>query len=213
MSERIPYNETELVRLLAEGSEYAFTQLFNRYQAGVYKIALQFVKSPALAEEVVQETFLKIWEKREALKSVLRFEAYVHTMARNQVFDNFKDVARATVAEQEYAQQRAAGAATDNTDYLVREGQYAHLLQSVISQLPPYQKQVFELAKLEGLSHETIARQLNLSPLSVKTYMKEALRAVRQKLKIHNLFAPFMLVLAAAGSVFGVVQAVDKLLL
>lgn len=186
------YNERKLVELLAEGSEYAFTRVFDRYRPRVLGTALRFLKSQELAEEVVQEVFLKLWLRREDLKGVLNFEGYLFTMARNQIFDCLKGLAREAAAKTQlsYGLENL-----DDSSNALLEEQYGELLNNVVNQLPPQQKQIFRLAKMEGLSHQAIAERLHISRLTVKTHMAKALQTIRHNLKQHLITFVYLPVL------------------
>lgn len=170
------------LNLLAQGSEYAFTQLFDHYRARIFSVALRFLKSRELAEEVVQEVFLKVWARRDEMVKVLNFEGYLFTMTRNEVFDRIKDIAKETTAKREFAYGIRQ---VNDADHSLIEKQYEDLLQDAVDQLPPQQKQIFQLAKTEGLSHQAIAEQLDISRLTVKTHMAKALQTIRQSLHHH----------------------------
>jgi RNA polymerase sigma-70 factor (ECF subfamily) len=182
MSAHKPYDEKEVLELLGQGSEYAFTQLFDHYNGQILNAALRFLKSRELAEEVVQEVFLKVWVKREEMVKAVNFEGYLFTMARNQVFDGIKLLAKETTTKKEFA--RGVGQ-VGGTDHPLIEKQYQELLLEAVDLLPPQQKQIFNLAKIEGLSHQAIAEQLHISRLTVKTHMAKALQSIRQKLQRH----------------------------
>lgn len=177
-----PAEERRILELLAQGNAFAFTLLFDHYRGRVYAVALKFLKSPEPAEEIVQEVFLKVWAKRQDVLNVANFEAYLFTMARNVVFDFLKDLAREAVKKKDLNSilREVAGA-----DQSIIEDQYAKLLQDVVSQLPPQQKQIFRLARIEGLSHQAIAEQLQISRLTVKAHMAKALQTIRQNLQHH----------------------------
>ena len=83
-------NETTLLRDVAEGDGKAFRLLFERYWRSVYGVALAFTKSPGLAEEMVQDIFLRIWLKREKLSDVEKFDDYLFIVARNHIFNKLK---------------------------------------------------------------------------------------------------------------------------
>jgi len=177
-----PYDEKTDLDLLAQGNEYAFTRLFDHYRGRIFGVALKFLKSRVLAEEIVQEVFLKVWMKREDLAKTDNFEGYLFTMARNQVFDGIKLIAKEATTKIELARgvQQVSG-----TDHPLIEKQYQELLLKAVDLLPPQQKQVFNLAKIEGLSHQAIAEQLHISRLTVKTHMAKALQSIRQNLERH----------------------------
>lgn len=177
-----PGDEKRALELLAKGDEFAFTSLFDYYRGRIYGVALRFLKSRELAEEVVQEVFLKVWSRRQDLPRVHNFEAYLFTIARNLVFDMLKEMAHDTVQITELLKTIPIGTPAD--EHLVEE-QYRELLTEAVRQLPPQQKQIFRLARIEGLSHQAIAEQLQISKLTVKTHMAKALQTIRQNLQHH----------------------------
>lgn len=177
-----PYDEKKILELLAQGSEYAFAELFDHYRARIFSVARRFLKSREMAEEVVQEVFLKVWMRREDLVRISYFEGYLFTMARNRIFDGIKDMAEETAAKREFAHRIQH---VNGTDDPVTEKQYEELLREAVNQLPPQQKQIFRLAKMEGLSHQAIAEQLDISRLTVKTHMAKALQTIRHNLRHH----------------------------
>jgi RNA polymerase sigma-70 factor (ECF subfamily) len=79
LSDYIHHNEAELVERVALGDEYAFKLVFNHYWPRVYSVALIFAKSPEVAEDAAQEVFANLWIKKELLKEVKEFKAYLLT--------------------------------------------------------------------------------------------------------------------------------------
>lgn len=189
------YNERELLEQLKSGSEHAFTRLFDNYRGTVYGVALKFLKSPALAEEIVQDVFMKLWLKRAEMVAVKQLDAYLFIMARNFIFDRIKKMAYEAAAQTSLTKPEPS---VDDTEYLVRQHQCEQLLQQAIDQLPPQQKQVYYYAKVLGLSHETIAEKMRLSKHTVKKHMAMALQAIKKHLdSCLNYFpwVPFVLTL------------------
>lgn len=173
------YNEYELLEQLKAGSEKAFTQIFDHFRGTVYGVALKILKSPVLAEETVQDVFLKLWLKRAELGAVKRLDAYLFVMARNFIFDRIKKMSYETGAQTSLVNHTSS---VDDTEYLVRQHQCQQLLQEAIDRLPPQQRQVYHFAKTEGLSHEMIAEKMQLSTHTVKKHMAMALQAIRKYL-------------------------------
>ena len=151
------YDEYELLQHLKQGSEFAFTQIFNRYRSRIYSVALTYLKSSALAEEIVQDVFLKIWLKRTELEHILRFDAYLITMAKNLVFDRLKKIAYEVDAQTILKEQDHF---INDAEYRVREHQCRQLVEEAMNLLPPQQKIIYHLARTEGLSHEQIAEKM-----------------------------------------------------
>jgi len=173
------HNENELLFQLQNGNEEAFSQLFTQYRATVYNVSFKFLKSSVLAEEVVQDVFLKIWLKRNEMSAIRDFKAYLFIMARNFIFDRMRKMAYETAAQ---AELKKAPFYIDDTEHLVRHHQCEQLLKEAVELLPPQQKQVYYLAKVEGLSHEKIAEKMQISRLTVKAHMARALHNIRRYL-------------------------------
>ena len=167
---------------LKEGSEEAFTQIFDHYQGKIYGVALQFLRSPALAEEIVQDVFLKLWLKRTELPVIRRLDDYLFIMARNLVFDRLKKASYEADALTEFAKDASN---IDDAEYLVRQHQCQQLLQEIIERLPPQQRQVYQMARTGGLSHQKIAEKMQLSRLTIKSHMASALQSIRKYLNTH----------------------------
>lgn len=172
-----------LVTRVSNGDELAFRILFHRYRNKLYRYSLRYVKSSAIAEDILQDTFLKIWEQRQALQPVLNFEAYLFRISRNQIFNEFKKSTHQAAFEQFTLQN-----VSDNrqTEWDVVANNYQEVLQSALDQLPPQRKQIFQLSRLDGLSHEEIAQQLNLSKNTIKVQINKALKSIRESLEINS---------------------------
>ena len=183
------YNEKEVLELLAKGSSQGFAHLFERYRPRIYSVAMRFLKSTELADEVVQDVFVKIWKGREGLVRIHNFEAYLFTMTRNLIFDGLKRLAEEAEAKKDLARSVPYA---EGADHSMIEKQYEELLQEAVDLLPPKQRQVFRLAKVEGLSHQAIAEQLQISKLTVKTHMAKALQTIRQNLQHHIITIGFL---------------------
>jgi RNA polymerase sigma-70 factor (family 1) len=180
MSSTEAYNEPQVLQLLAEGSEYAFTQVFNQYRAKVYGVAMNLLKSQDLSEEIVQEVFLKVWMNRTTLSEIHTLDAWIFTVTRNIIFDIFKKQANERnlhkhIKEQGNERTYAGEDAELNS--------YRRLLEEAVTFLPPQQQRVYQMAKMEGLSHEQIANELQIDRSTVKSHMARALKAIRMHLE------------------------------
>lgn len=181
MTARKPYDERETLCELADGSEQAFVRIFDEYSPKVYRVALKFLDSGEAAEEVVQEVFMDIWLRKEKMTEILNFGAYLNGMVRKQVYDAYR---RKTAFSQVVNELSYRGEQSHNeTETAMQETEYERLLQEAVGQLPGHQREIFRLAREEGLTHEEIASRLNLSRLAVKAHMKRILRFIRARLE------------------------------
>lgn len=179
------YEEATLLALLDENNQYAFQLLFDRYRNRIYRIAMLYVKSPALAEDIVQDVFLKLWFQRKNLAALSSLESWIYTVTKNLTINSLKKLAHEWTAGEKWTRDNIQFENT--TDHKIRNAQYRELLQMAIEKLPAQQQKVYFLSKERGLSYEAIAMQLSLSPFTVKTHMSRALASIRVFLQKHDL--------------------------
>jgi RNA polymerase sigma-70 factor (family 1) len=162
-------NEKELLLHVTLGNESAFRNLFALYHQQLGKYIFQLTENMELAEEVVQDVFLKIWIKREALADVQNFKAYLFVISKNHALNCLKKQAKEWLQEKEL--QRP-----DYTSFIVDENEnpYYNWLDEAIDQLPPQQQKVYLLSRHERLKYAEIAIHLNLSKDTVKKYLQIA---------------------------------------
>lgn len=171
------YEEEKLISLLAQDSEYAFQLLYDRYRNRIYHTAVRYLKSPLLAQEVVQDVFMKLWFERKKLKPNQPIEAWLHIIAKNNLINRLKKIANEWKALNglRFVMEHSV----DRTENKVQENQYNQLLLRAISELPEQQQKVFQLARHEQLTYVQISERLGISPLTVKTHMSRAIGYIK----------------------------------
>lgn len=180
-SEHHIVEQANVLNLLAEGSEYAFQLVFDGYKNRVYNLALTYLKSPVLAEEVVQDTFLKLWFQRQNLAHINSLEAWILTVCKNLTINYLKKIAHEWGAKKDLVPGNEL--TVNSTDFKIRNAEFNHLYQRALDNLPTQQRTIYELARNEGLTYEAIGKKLSISPLTVKTHMARALSSLRLFLK------------------------------
>ena len=184
-------DQSKLLYELSQGNELAFTKLYNEYKNVVFSTALKITKSRMLAEEVVQDVFLKIWQNHENLAEITNIENYLFIISRNHIFDMIKKIARDTslVVDSNYK-----NTSTNNTEDAIKDDQYNVILNQIVDQLPPQQQKIYKMAKWDGLSHQKIGEDLGISTETVKKHMAQALKFVRTKISPYmNMFMTLFL--------------------
>ncbi len=173
------------VKNLKQGDKKAFDDLFKKYSPRLYNFSVKYLKSAEEAEEVVQEVFLYIWDKRDSLKPDHSFNAYIFTIAYNIIRkyfikkskDNaFKDELIFTLLQQE-----------NNLDQTI---DYKFLLEKVeliINSLPNRRKEIFIKRKYDGLSIKQIAEELGISPNTVENQLASAQKQILTELQKEKL--------------------------
>lgn len=170
-------DEHELLAKIAEGDQYAFTVVFNHYKRYVYVSGRRLMHSDELAEEVVQDIFLKIWLVREQLSAVQNFGAYLNRLVRNHSFNVLRQLAQEAKSVVKLASPLA------DVDYSTIESldhrEAARILNEALGHLSPQQRLAYDLCHVSGMKYQDAAAQMNISTETVRTHMKEALKKIR----------------------------------
>jgi RNA polymerase sigma-70 factor (ECF subfamily) len=185
-----PEQETALLlQCVAAGEEKAFEQLFISYKDRVYEIALLYTESAFLAEEILQDIFVQVWQKRAGLPSVSDFSSWIFILTRNRSFNVLRDIARASTNNRLLAQHFPVTGA-EAADARLLSSEAGKLVQEAMERLTPAQRQAFELFKLKGFSREETALQMGISPNTVKVHLLQAMRTIRAFFIEKDLFIP-----------------------
>lgn len=162
---------------LKEGNEDAFIQIYNEYRNKVYSYAFQLSKSDITAEEIVQEVFIRIWQKRDQINVELPFNAYIKKITLNHVLNHLKKVSREKALQEQIYHTIEKSA--NRTEDLLLEKELRQVYLDAIIRLPPQKKLIYQMSRTEELSHEEIAQKLNISKNTVKNHMVEASKFIR----------------------------------
>jgi len=182
----IPFDEKALLLQLQAGSAHAFTQLYQAYAERLYYNILSLVKDGSTAEELVQDIFARIWQKRETAQ-IDNFGAYLFTTSRNRVYDFFRKLDR---DHHLYASIKAAASyeySYIEESLLNREN--VDILQKAIKSLPLQRRRAFELCKLEGRSYKEASEIMGISLSTLKDHMANAREAIRLYVSNHYAIA------------------------
>lgn len=136
-------------------------------------------RSDEVAKEMVQDIFLKIWQNRASLTRIEKPDTYFFTVLYRQVYRHYKKLALQNKLLQLIAESPHFQNITDET-VLAQESK--RLIDEAISKLPKQQQIVFQLSKVEGLSREQIAEQLQISPNTVRNHLADAIRFIKSYL-------------------------------
>ncbi|HEV2830905.1 MAG TPA: sigma-70 family RNA polymerase sigma factor [Hanamia sp.] len=177
------YNEEEIIALIIHGDEAAFAIFFEHYRDKIYSVAYKLTHSTTIAEDVVEDVFLKIWLKRDNLGAIQNFDAYLFTIARNDVYKVLKITAK-NYKVSELTELNQLIAKNNTEDYLM-DKEYSSLLQKAIDRLPQQQKQVYHLIKVQDMKREAVANILQIQPETVKFHLSQAMKNIRSFCMIH----------------------------
>ncbi|MCS3556130.1 MULTISPECIES: RNA polymerase sigma factor [unclassified Sphingobacterium] len=166
--------EKVLLQQLREGSHLAYMLLYNRYKKIIAYKLLRLLKSEELAQDVLQDIFLKIWEKRDYINAEFSFPAFLHRLVRNEV----SDIIRKANQDKRLQQQLLISTPIDYThiEELITRNENIVLLQEALKQLPERQREVFLMHKIEQKSYKEISENLKISPAAINQHVYRAMQ-------------------------------------
>ncbi|MBZ4192152.1 RNA polymerase sigma factor [Niabella beijingensis] len=170
-----------LLERIIRGEESAFRELYDRYHQQIYSIGYYLTRSQTIAEDIVQDVFLKIWNKKEVLQEVQHFEAWLKIIVKNHTLNVLTRVARERLIYKAQSHQPAETLITPGLE----QKEINHLIQKAIDRLPEQQKKAYVLNKQEGFKVAEIASIMNLSIHTVKNHLKAATASVIAFCKNH----------------------------
>lgn len=179
------YSDIELLQLLERGEVRALGEIYDRYRQEVYRYALTLVKIPEIAEDLVQDVFVKIWEIRQRLEIKQSFRSYLFRICHNRAIDINKEIASKhhLVDQLVYHYQIATDTELSFTQEELQR--YDELVEEALSTLTPQRRKVFDMCKKEKKSYEEVARELGISPNTVKAHVSQTLALLRKYVSQH----------------------------
>src|SRR6202022_4127779 len=142
-------DEPSLLLQMAGGDEKAFAKVFHFYRNKIYAYAFHLFDNADMADELVQDVFLKVWLNREKIPHIIRFDAWLFIIARNQVFTSLKRIAKEIAARTQLGEREQAGINNVENQLINKENE--QLLRTAVSRLSPQQKLIFTLSRTQGL--------------------------------------------------------------
>ncbi|WP_157761020.1 RNA polymerase sigma factor [Chitinophaga caeni] len=185
--------DRELLILIAQGDEQAFTSLYWKYSTPLLGNLVKLVKDQLLAEELLQELFTKVWQKRESLQVDKDFKAYLFRMAYHLVVDFYRKLQRDKSLLSHFQEVISGNYSHIEEIFNLKDSQ--QLLDKALDRLSPQQRKVFQLCRLEGRTYKETAELLNISQHTVKEYFVKANASVRHYLSEHTDIALVLLMI------------------
>ncbi|MDP2889552.1 MAG: RNA polymerase sigma-70 factor [Bacteroidota bacterium] len=179
--EKFLHTEKELVKKLKEGDSFAFEVLFYKYRNKVKGFAIKLVPAQIDPEEIVQEVFVKLWLKKEAVDPEKDFQSYLFSIAKHLVLDHLKSAVNRKLyfVGEHFQQDVLADEGNENTFVEHAEEK----LEQLIKEIPERRREIFLLSRFEGLSYKQIAERLNISENTVDSQIRNALNFLRKEFR------------------------------
>jgi len=172
-----------LVRELSKGNLLAFNTLFRKYSGRLYRFAYGYLKSVEESEELVQEVFTIIWEKRAGLKEELSFKSFLFTISFNIIRKHF----RTQNYLFNYLKDNEAKDTDTHTSQKIIYNSLLQYITELVNKLPDRRKEIFIKSRFEGLSIKEISEDLKISHKTVENQLTIALKFIRENLTKESL--------------------------
>lgn len=169
-------DEKDLLLKLRDGNEAAFSELYDRYAKRIAAKLLRLLKSRELAQDILQDVFIKLWDVRQSVDPEHSFPAYLYRIAVNLSANAYRKSLR-----EAYMRSRidSAKAGYNHVEESVFGKEDASILHEALSKLPERQREVFILHKLEGKSYKEISELLAITPSAVNQHIQRATKTLR----------------------------------
>ena len=175
--------EIELLQQIAQQDQQALLTLYQQYGNLVYSLSLRVLRQPAMAEEITQDIFLKLWRQPDRWNPSLgQFSSWLLTITRNAAIDRLRREGRqATLASWEQTGRSLIDRLSDASSFVAEQANWVNgqVLRRLLQSLPAEQRQLIELAFYEGYTHSELAELLHLPLGTVKTRLRMGMQKLR----------------------------------
>jgi RNA polymerase sigma-70 factor, ECF subfamily len=172
--------EIDIIEKMHSGNVEAFSALFRAHYEPLCYFASRFVGNFDAAEGIVQDVFVRLWEQRQTLEIHTSLKSYLYTAVKNASLNYLK---RARVSTPLETAMDVSGSDASLPDVSLESKELLDALDTAINNLPPKCREIFRLAKLDGLSYQEIAELEQISVNTVKTQLQRALKTLSKALK------------------------------
>jgi len=179
----IQLNVAEALLRLSYGDEVSFAAVYNNFAPELYLKLIKILKSDFLAEDILQDVFLIVWNNREKIDPCKCFQAYLSTIAVNKCYDHLRRIAS---TGRLYAKLPLAENQNQGNDQILISKEESAVLYQTIELLPPKRKLIFKLCKVDGKTYEEVSDQLGISVSTISDHIVKANTFIRSRLH-HSL--------------------------
>ncbi|RIH64200.1 RNA polymerase sigma-70 factor [Mariniphaga sediminis] len=190
MAEQSKYDNNQLTERIKSDDIGAFKSLYDLYSRQLLNFILQYLKETGEAEEILQDVFLSVWESRKSLQVDKSVKSYLFRIAVNKVYNHLKR--RVVERKYQYYLSNNEHTSENNIEDKIYFSELKETIDQILGQLPVQQRRIFRLSRLEGMSHDEIAKKFNISVRTVENQIYRAGKFVKSKLNGDSLILFFI---------------------
>jgi len=174
------HSDDDLIKAIRHDDEKAFAELFNRHWKKAHTIAYSKVQDRQVTEEIVQELFVTLWDKRATLL-IVNINSYIYTSIRNKALNHIESC----IVKKKYWDYYKAFVpqTASSTEEMVEYNALVEAIEQGMEHLPKKTKRIFQLNRMEGRSIAEIAKLLNLSEKAIEYHLTNSLKQLRMHVK------------------------------
>jgi len=188
--------EKDELELLRNASTQSFEDLYIRYSGKLYNFVMRVSKGDTfISEEIVQRTFIKVWESRESINPEKSFISYLCTIAKNMLLNEYEHQTVQYIY-QEYVKIKMVDI-DSSTEKEVEKNLLEEYIDMLVENLPPKRKEIFVLSRKKGFSNKEISKQLDISESTIETQLSKALAFMKNQLEKHYEYILLILITLA----------------
>ncbi|MBN8705719.1 MAG: sigma-70 family RNA polymerase sigma factor [Bacteroidetes bacterium] len=179
MKNKSEYSDQDLAKLVSEGNEDAFQEMFRRYYSPLFYFSIKRLHNESEVKDILQNTFLKIWSTRSDLDASRSLKSYLFTITNNQIIDHFRKTSSHHLDFDDFSDEQSM---RQHTEAETASGDLTDQVRAVIERQPDGIKAVYLLSKHEGYKNQEIAVILGISVKTVEARMTKLIKAIRENL-------------------------------
>lgn len=174
-------DEADLIKKVKKGNQKAFRQIYDRYHRPLHLLALRLLKDHHLAEDAVQDIFIKFWLSKEKIDHPKSLKSFLFTCIKNHVLNMIRNNRRRILAAYELKEEHHP--ATNCTEDGIQYKEYQNIFSEGLNQMPVKRREIFRLKMHEGLTNAQIAQKLKISIHTVKVHYQLGSKYIKSHLK------------------------------
>ncbi|RAV30552.1 RNA polymerase sigma factor [Sinomicrobium soli] len=173
----------DTLKAFSLGDHEAFQAIFELMEPRLYSFVLSYTKSSYIAEEIVQEVFIRIWERREGIRLSGSFSSLLYTTAKNLTLNYLRNASQRAVIREELWKNLTEFSGDAEAELIFSE--YHEILEEIVDHLPSKKRSIYRMSREEGKSNAEIADILEISPKTVKNNLWQIVETIRMQLQPH----------------------------
>ncbi|MBD1421714.1 RNA polymerase sigma factor [Sphingobacterium chuzhouense] len=170
--------DKDVLALFITGEEDAFERIYYTYVERVFNVSFFLVKDTGWSDDIVQEVFIKLWENRAKIQSDQDLWTYIYVLTKRLSLNKLRSIKRSYNCFERLWD--GLSETSDSTYDIIAAKELKMKIQNFLNSLPPQQKKVFSLSRIDGFSYQEIADQLDISINTVKNHIVQATKSLKK---------------------------------